>query len=76
MPSQLAYSDSHPWSFSGPSVLLAGFTATITDPALRLDPGEIAQARWFSRTELRELTPTELPTFPYTMSLIQRLLEA
>jgi NAD+ diphosphatase len=73
---QLAYTGSHPWSFSGPAVLLAGFTATVTDPALRLDPGEIAQARWFTRAELRELAPADLPTFPYTMSLINRFLEA
>ena len=75
-PTRLAYTNSHPWSFSGPSVLLTGFTATVTDPTLRLDPGEIAQARWFSRAELRDLSPVELPTFPYTMSLIYRFLEA
>jgi NAD+ diphosphatase len=72
---ELAYVGSHPWSFSGPEVLLAGFTAAVTDPALRPDPGEIAQARWFSRAELRELTSDELPTFAYTMSLIHRFLE-
>ena len=76
VPAQLAYTGSHPWSFSGPAVLLAAFTATVTDPTLRLDPGEIAQARWFSRAELRELTPAELPSFPYTMSLIHRFFEA
>lgn len=76
VPARLAYTDSHPWSFSGPAVLLAGFTATVTDPTLRLDPREIAQARWFSRAELRELTPADLPTFPYTTSLIRRFLEA
>jgi NAD+ diphosphatase len=76
VPARLAYTGSHPWSFSGPDVLLAGFTATVTDSTLRLDPGEIAQARWFSRAELRELTPAEWPTFPYTMSLIHRFLDA
>lgn len=72
VPTQLRYTGSHPWSFSGPAVLLAGFTATVTDPTLRLDPGEIAQARWFSRAELRDAAPAELPTFAYTMSLIHR----
>jgi NAD+ diphosphatase len=76
MAAELTYTGSHPWSFSGPEVLLAGFTATVTDPALRPDPGEIDQARWFSRDELRELTSDELPTFAYTMSLIHRFLEA
>jgi hypothetical protein len=40
---RLAYAGSHPWSFSGPSVLLTDFQATVTDPALRPDPGEIAR---------------------------------
>lgn len=76
VPAQLVYTGSHPWSVSGPSVLLVGFTATVTDPTLRLDPVEIADAHWFSRTELRDLTPADLPTFPYAMSLIHRFLEA
>lgn len=76
MPTHLGYRGSHPWSFSGPSVLLADFTATVADPALRLDPAEIGQAHWFSRAELRELSPAEAPSFPYTMSLIRRFLEA
>jgi NAD+ diphosphatase len=76
VPTQLAYAGSHPWSFSGPGVLSADFTATVADPILRLDPVEIAQARWFRRAELRELTPAELPSFPFTMSLIDRFLEA
>jgi NAD+ diphosphatase len=76
VPTQLAYTGSHPWSFSSPSVLLADFAASVADPTLRLDPGEIAQAHWFSRAELRELTPAESPSFPYTMSLVHRFLEA
>ncbi|MFC7550121.1 NAD(+) diphosphatase [Plantactinospora sp. GCM10030261] len=68
VPAQLTYLSSHPWSFSGPAVLLAAFT--VTDPTLRPDAGEIAEARWFSRSELGELAPTELPSFPYPMSLI------
>jgi NADH pyrophosphatase NudC (nudix superfamily) len=51
--------NSHPWSFSGSSVLLTGFTATVSAATLRLDPGEIAQARWFSWADLRELRPAE-----------------
>lgn len=72
---QLTYTSSHPWSFSGPAVLLTAFTATVADPTLRPDPGEIAEARWFTRAELRDLPPAELPTFPYSMSLIHRFLE-
>ncbi|HEX6873888.1 MAG TPA: NUDIX domain-containing protein [Micromonosporaceae bacterium] len=76
VPATLAYTGSHPWSLSDPSVLLVSFAATVTDATLRLDPGEIAQARWFSRAEVRALPPSELPTFPYTISLIQRFLSA
>ncbi|WP_144122985.1 NAD(+) diphosphatase [Catellatospora sichuanensis] len=76
VPMQLAYTGSHPWSFSGPSVLLVGFSAVVADPDLRLDPGEIAEARWFSRAELRNVPVAELPSFPYTMSLIHRFLDA
>jgi NAD+ diphosphatase len=74
-PARLTYTGSFPWSLSGPEVLLAGFAVTVTDPTLRLDPGEIAQARWFGREELRELAPAESPSFSYTMSLIHRFLE-
>jgi NAD+ diphosphatase len=75
VPARLAYTGSHPWSFSSPAVLLAGFTAGVTDPTLRLDPGEIAEARWFSRADLHGLPSAELPTFAYTKSLISRFLE-
>ena len=66
----LTYGGSHPWSFSGPSVLLIDLAATVTAPALELDTGEITEARWFSRAELRDLDPAEMPSFPYTRSLI------
>src|SRR5688572_23681357 len=55
MPARLAYAGSHAWSIADPAVMLAGFTATVVDPTLRTDPGEIAAARWFSRAELRAL---------------------
>ncbi|MFB9236402.1 NAD(+) diphosphatase [Plantactinospora siamensis] len=74
VPLRLTYTGSHPWSFSSPSVLLAGFAATVDVPTLRLDPGEIAQARWFTRAEIRALAPAELPSFPYTLSLIHQFL--
>ncbi len=46
------YVASQPWPF--PSSLMLGFTA-IADPdePLRLDPTEIADARWFTRAEIR-----------------------
>jgi NAD+ diphosphatase len=48
---QITYVSSQPWPF--PGSLMLGFTA-YADPAqpLRIDPTEIADARWFSRREI------------------------
>ncbi|PSK62011.1 NADH pyrophosphatase [Micromonospora sp. MH33] len=53
------YVDSQPWAMSGPGTLLAGFTATVTDPAAEpvVDPRELTEARWFPVDAL----PAELP---------------
>ncbi|MEU1685703.1 NUDIX domain-containing protein [Micromonospora sp. NPDC005707] len=53
------YVDSQPWAMSGPGTLLAGFTATVTDPAAEpvADPRELTEARWFPVDAL----PAELP---------------
>ena len=57
---EVRYVTSQPWPFPG-SLMLA-FTA-LADPAqpLRLDPAEIAEARWFTRPELRELWSRRKP---------------
>ncbi|MEU3453927.1 NAD(+) diphosphatase [Micromonospora sp. NPDC006766] len=54
-----AYVDSQPWAVSGPGSLLAGFTATVTDPNAEpvIDPTELTEARWFPVDAL----PAELP---------------
>ncbi|MGH3655552.1 MAG: NAD(+) diphosphatase [Micromonosporaceae bacterium] len=56
----IRYVTSQPWPFPG-SLMLA-FTA-LADPAepLRLDPAEIAEAHWFTRSELRELWRSREP---------------
>jgi NAD+ diphosphatase len=72
------YVASQPWPF--PSSLMLGFTA-IGDPSdpLKLDPAEIAEARWFSRAEIRaalEVDPdqrTEEPGLPTPASIAFRL---
>ncbi|MFC0028901.1 NAD(+) diphosphatase [Micromonospora chaiyaphumensis] len=53
------YVDSQPWAMSGPGTLLAGFTATVSDPAAEpvVDPRELTEARWFPVDAL----PAELP---------------
>jgi len=45
------YVASQPWPF--PSSLMLAFTATATTTELTIDGDEIAEARWFSREELR-----------------------
>lgn len=45
------YVGSQPWPF--PGSLMLGFTALVSgDPTLHIDHDEIAEARWFSKTEL------------------------
>ncbi|WP_114377691.1 NAD(+) diphosphatase [Elioraea thermophila] len=46
------YHSSQPWPF--PSSIMLGFVAEAADPTLMLDAEEIAEARWFSRDDLRE----------------------
>ena len=45
------YVASQPWPF--PSSLMLAFTARATTTDLTIDADEIAEARWFSREELR-----------------------
>lgn len=45
------YHSSQPWPF--PGSLMLGFHADALDPALTLDPNEIAEARWVTRAQLR-----------------------
>lgn len=48
----VAYRGSQPWPF--PASLMLGFEAVADEGELRVDPGELEDARWFSRDELRE----------------------
>jgi NAD+ diphosphatase len=47
------YLASQPWPF--PASLMLGFTALLDgDPTIRLKDGELAEARWFTRAEVRQ----------------------
>lgn len=49
----IQYLGSQPWPF--PSSLMLGFTAVVTgDPTLRFSDGELEDARWVHRDELRD----------------------
>lgn len=55
----LTYVASQPWGLSSPGVLLAGFTATVANPAAEpvVDGRELSAAVWFPPASL----PTEIP---------------
>jgi NAD+ diphosphatase len=55
-----AYAGSQPWPF--PSSLMLGYTARALGSELTLRDGELAEARWFTRDEIRSGTgPVRLP---------------
>jgi NADH pyrophosphatase NudC (nudix superfamily)/SAM-dependent methyltransferase len=48
----VSYFGSQPWPF--PAGMMVAFRATANDEAIAVDGDEIAEARWFTRDELRE----------------------
>jgi NAD+ diphosphatase len=62
----IRYLGSQPWPF--PASLMLGFLARLDgDPSITLDPVEMAEAAWFTRTEIseaRDWTDEELPPDP------------
>ncbi|MGD2165189.1 MAG: NAD(+) diphosphatase [Anaerolineae bacterium] len=68
------YQSSQPWPF--PRSLMIGFTATATTTAIRLNDGELEDARWLSREDIaRELIQGELQ-LPSPISISHRLIES
>ncbi|GIG70431.1 NAD(+) diphosphatase [Phytomonospora endophytica] len=57
----LTYAGSAPSAFGDPDVLLVGFRAEAASAELRIDPAEIAEARWFGRAEIGALGAEALP---------------
>ncbi len=64
------YHSSQPWPF--PASIMLGFTADALDEAITIDPHEIADARWFTRDELRQPDGFVLPP---DFSIARRLIE-
>lgn len=67
------YFGSQPWPF--PASLMLGFTARAVQPDLRPDADEIAEARWVSREEVRQLVENAQLTLPGRLSIARRLIE-
>jgi NAD+ diphosphatase len=63
------YHSSQPWPF--PSSLMLGFTASAESDDILLNDGELEDARWFSRKELR----SGFPKLPYRLSIARRLVD-
>lgn len=81
--SMIEYLGSQPWPFPR-SVMVAFAAQAASGGALRPDPGEIAEVRWFSRDELRTLLAgPDAPhgderavTLPGELSIARRMIEA
>jgi NAD+ diphosphatase len=67
------YHSSQPWPF--PAALMLGFTARATTFDIEIDPGEIREARWFQREELRGLLDEGSVSLPRPGSVARRLVE-
>ncbi|MEM7050126.1 MAG: NAD(+) diphosphatase [Acidobacteriota bacterium] len=65
------YHSSQPWPF--PSSMMVGFMARALRTELDLDPREIADARWFSRSELRAAVAADEIRLPSPVSIAYRL---
>ncbi|GAA3198893.1 NAD(+) diphosphatase [Actinocorallia longicatena] len=67
------YLGSQPWPL--PQSLMLGFVCRTSDPALTLDPAEIAEAQWYSREELKAATLAGDLLVPGKVSIARQLLE-
>ena len=63
------YHSSQPWPF--PSSLMLGFVADATSADIQLNDGELEDAQWFTRKELR----SGFPKLPYRLSIARRLVD-
>ena len=63
------YHSSQPWPF--PSSLMLGFTAEASSADIALNDGELEDARWFTRKELR----SGFPKLPFKISIARRMVD-
>jgi NAD+ diphosphatase len=66
---EVRYHSSQPWPF--PSSLMLGFSAVAHTSDIKLNDGELEDARWFTRKELR----SGFPKLPYRLSIARRLVD-
>jgi len=63
------YHSSQPWPF--PSSLMLGFIAEATTDTITLNDGELEDAQWFTRDQLR----SKFPKLPFRISIARRLVD-
>ena len=63
------YHSSQPWPF--PSSLMLGFIADASTTEIRLNDGELEDARWFTRDDLQ----SDFPKLPFRISIARRLVD-
>jgi NAD+ diphosphatase len=69
----VTYAASQPWPF--PSSLMLGFVGRALKTEIRVDQDEIAEARWFSREEVTELTASGELLLPPDVSISRWLVK-
>ena len=67
------YLGNQPWPF--PSSVMIGFAATTRETELTLDPTEMAEARWVTRREYRDLLHSDGIRTPSGISIAKRIIE-
>ncbi|MBN1872875.1 MAG: NAD(+) diphosphatase [Anaerolineae bacterium] len=70
----ITYLSSQPWPF--PSSLMIGFHAQAASDTIHLNDGELEDARWFSRAELRRKLEDHTLILPPSLAISFRLIEA
>jgi NAD+ diphosphatase len=71
--SDVEYLGDQPWPF--PNSIMVGFTARAHSSDLRLQEAEIAEARWFTRDEYREILAAGHVSASTRLSIARRIIE-
>ncbi|HET6988642.1 MAG TPA: NAD(+) diphosphatase [Kribbella sp.] len=70
---EIEYAGSQPWPL--PSSLMLGFFAKASNFDIEVDADEIAEAKWFTREDLRALIEAGTMALPGNISISRRLIE-
>jgi NAD+ diphosphatase len=72
-PEQVVYHSSQPWPF--PASIMLGFTVQTEFQEIRIDPDELEDARWVSRTDIQNLLDEGTFRLPSIYSIAFRLID-